>query len=341
MIMRIAALVSCLLGAGLSLASHYGWCSTDACVMYHKIKVYGIGVSLWGLAFFLGLAAVEVASWFTAAGSWLRTLMVAGALGGEAMLMYAQWVMDTYCAICLAVAGVVAVLVVLEVVRLNHVRRMAGAATRFVLSRGALIIAGLAVGFVLARPVPEMMAAGDDYPREELHALLADYPALGVQDAWPKVRVYSDYLCPWCRKQEPVINEILSRNLESLRVYFCDVPVHGKLSQFYITWFLACMLDEANTDEKLVQARELLFGFADDKVTDPGVILDAFDKQGISTSVDPEAIQAAYAAANMAADLDSVISTPTVVVEAKNGKRVILKGGFTAEELIKAIESSS
>jgi protein-disulfide isomerase len=335
----VLAYVLCATGIGLSLASHYGLCSTDACVMYDKVKVYGLSVSLWGVVFFCALAAVEGFSRFKAA-AWARTLMISGALGGEAILMYSQWAMGEYCAICLAVASVVVALAVLEAWRVFAKRKVPGSAARFALSRGGVVAAGLLAGLVLARPIPDIVVASDDFPRQELHSLLDTFPVLGSDDAWPMIRVYSDFLCPWCRKQEPIINEVLSQKLESLRIYFCDVPVHGKLSQFYITWFLACMLDDANTDRELVQAREMLFDYAEDKITDTAKILDSLKQAGITTTVVPEAIQAAYAAANKAADLEAILSTPTVVVEGKNGKRVILKSGFTAEELADAIENS-
>ena len=334
---RTAFFVLCAAGVVLSLAAHFGWCATDACTMYDKVRVYGIGVSIWGLAFFVIAAATEALSRFRPARV-ARTVLVAGAVGAEAVLLYTQWKFDEYCAICLGVAGVVLALGLVVAIRITSTTAAASRGRKKRLQVLSTLPA-LFVGILLAWPVQALVDPSGEYPRADIHAELEKIPYLGEEGAWPIVRVYSDYLCPWCRKQEPIINEVLGRNLDSIRIYFCDVPVHGKLSQFYISWFLAALVETGNGDRGLMQAREKLFELAEHKETDVAKIKAAYESLGVEAPVNTDAIQNAYAAANSAADLEPIVSTPTVVVEGKSGRRKILKGKFTEQELADAIQS--
>lgn len=323
-------------GILLSVLSFFGWCTLEGCTLLHGFKVYGIDVSLWGAAYFSLLLLLVFLSRYRWADL-TRTLMVAAGLGVEAVLIYVQWVMDNYCAVCMVVAFIVAALCLVELWRLLS-RRVAGNKRKVSAGfRAAIILMGVVLGVLAAQPVISGLHLDRLAELEESRAIYDDLPGIGKENGWPMIRVYSDYFCPYCQKVEPAVNEVLREHLDRSRVIFCDLPIHGNASKMYITFFLGVLLAD-NDQEKVLQAREVLFDLAEKKVLDSETVKERLAEAGIVLENDFEKISEVYEKCIALSYKDNVKATPTVVLESRFGDKMVLRGKQVDEDLSSGIK---
>jgi len=106
--------------AGAGLMAFYELCDTSC--TYLQGAFLGIDLKYIGIFFMAALLALNLPAfsrWGTAAGR-LRTMMLAGAVGGEAVLLRFQAVNDTYCPFCLAFGLTVTLLFIVNFPFMNR-----------------------------------------------------------------------------------------------------------------------------------------------------------------------------------------------------------------------------
>ncbi len=323
-----------LTGLSLSVASYLQWCSTQGCNRLHGAQLFGVNLSIWGMLFFLVLGILT----FLARGPWmnaLRRAALAGAVGAEVILVSIQWALKEVCLLCMGVGGVVAALGILELICMaaavhSRVVTTVSPSTRgWVAGRACLVLIGLAGGIFFTQPIK--------YEFVDAAVEMKGIPGVGKARGYPVMRIYSDYFCPACRLQEPVINAVVDETRGKARILFCDLPTHGTISKRYIGYFIACLLGD-NDDDGLLAARHSLFELAGEKVEAGSELEASLRECGVNVLLDGESIDQCFRKIRATAVEDGITSTPTVVIENRSGEKRVFKGRFSHEDLMSALE---
>jgi protein-disulfide isomerase/uncharacterized membrane protein len=336
---RSIYLLTATAGVVLSAASYFNWCVFEGCQTLHGTEAFGVPVSVWGVAFFSVVAFLALIPRLRGAGV-VRAFLLAAALGAEVVLVRIQVQLSDYCVVCLAITLVVLVLCALELLRFRSRRvqgRMAGPGGMIGLGLAA---AGFFSGYMAAGPVWTAIMPPVDYDRDQVRLELSKIPAIGPEGSWPVVRIYSDYLCPFCRKKEPEMLGVIEDYQDQARFYFLDLPTKGSASETYITMFLATLLGD-NDDAKILAARERLFFLADAQEGSASMLVSSLRSMGVAMLTESEPIETVYGAMLQMARIDGVTSTPTVIVEDRLGRRTVFKGRFEIADLVQAIEAAN
>jgi protein-disulfide isomerase len=328
-------------GLVLSGLSYLDWCSFEGCSKLHGAGIFDINLAVWGGLFFLSLGILTPfarAKWVSA----FRTTLLAGALGIEMTLLTIQWALKDVCPLCLGVGCVVLALCVVEAVDLFMIIRSLKpvvpfiARGRFIASRSFLGIVGLSLGMVASQGVKSELVADVVVQNVATEALLNPMPSVGKEGGYPIVRVYSDYFCPTCRRQEPVINEIIAGLADTARIYFCDLPTQGNRSRKYIAFFIASLLGENSTDQ-ILNARASLFELAGEQIDESNRLKRHLEEMGVRLHLDGPSIDGYFRTVQNLAAKDGVLTTPTVVVEGEDGGKKVFKGQFTKEAIFRSL----
>ena len=270
----------------------------------------------------------------------LRRAFLAGGIGAEVTLIHIQWIMPGICFVCLAVGSVVLVLGIVELMEIwAMVRTRPSSKGATVLWRPAaahtsLVVGALALGILLSLPAKDTLTASPTITTGET----ALVPGIGKKEGYPVMRIYSDYFCPTCRLQEPVINSVIDKVIGKARIVFCDLPTQGAISRKYIAYFIAGLIND-NDDQNLLRARESLFELAAENVQAGQQLQNTLQACGLNLNFDGQAIDRCFREIRALALQDGVTSTPTVVIESKNGQKQVFKADFNREELLAALES--
>jgi protein-disulfide isomerase len=332
-----------LAGLLLSVLSYYNWCSLAGCSRLHGVNIFFMSMELWGMLFFLLLAALTpLIRFFWLAA--LRTALLAGALGVEVTLLYIQWVLKDVCPLCLGVTAAVLALCVMEVARMRAAIRSPKPVATSLSKRNRLAcqtipaVAALVMGMLLTQPVKKEFIAGapETVTTVQTATPAEPVPCIGKKCGYPAVRIYSDYFCPSCRRQEPVINAVVTKVGDRAKVVFCDLPTHGKISKMYIACFIACLLG-GNSADHVLEARSSLFALAGEKVDAGTRLKDRLAELGVRMELDRECVNECFRAIRDLAISDGVLTTPTVVVENDAGEKCVFKGQFTEAQILSAL----
>jgi len=322
-------------GLILSILAHVDWCSLEGCGNLHGTGLFNISMSVWGIILFLTFAVLFHFDRFRLV-SYLKTALLASTLSVETILVYVQWMTKEFCPLCLGVTAIILTLCLKESYEMSLALRPLKTDLRFVTTRSFLIISGLAMGILVSQQMKQ--AIETDHPTFRLPKAWNAIPAIGKNDACPSIRIYSDYLCPGCRRQEGIINDIIEAVRDEARIYFCDLPTHGEMSRLYITSFLECAL-ENNSSENIVKARNLLFELAGQGVKDGDRIREGLEASGVAMNKDFTSIKECFTRLRAMAAEDGVRYTPTVVIETKDGQKIRFKGRFTTAQVVDALNS--
>ena len=196
---------------------------------------------------------------------------------------------------------------------------------------------GLAVGLIIAQQGVRIDLKSESMllPSESESAAML-VPGIIETGSRPVIRIYSDYLCATCRKQEDVIGEIITTASDEADIYFCDLPTHGRDSRIYISCFISSFLGDSSPDN-ILQARDILFELADCGIRDRTLIETTLQQNDICFKLDHEAINACYQVMKSLAATDNIHLTPTVVVEQTDGRKETFSSGFSKEEILNAL----
>ena len=322
-------------GLILSILAHVDWCSLEGCGNLHVTGLFNISMSVWGIILFLTFAVLFHFEKLTLV-SYLKTALLASTLGVETTLVYVQWMTKEFCPLCLGVTAIILTLCLKESYEMSLALRPLKTDLRFLTTRSCLIISGLAIGILVSQHMTQAIET-DDPTFRSVDASNA-VPSIGHKHAYPRIRIYSDYLCPGCRRQEGIINDIIEAVRDEARIYFCDIPTHGEMSRLYIGSFLACAL-ENNSSENIVNARNMLFELAGQGIKDGATIRQCLEANGVSMKGDFTSIKECFTRLRTLAAKDGVRYTPTVVIETKDGQKIRFKGRFTTAQVVDALNS--
>jgi hypothetical protein len=129
--------------AGIGLMVFYEACDTSCA--YLQGTLAGVDLKVVGVVFMAALLALIPfgSSRFSTPAGHLRTMMLAGALGGETLLVRFQIVHETFCPFCLAFGVCVVCLFVANFSRMNKLLMwmafLAGIGAFFLLFKGSVI----------------------------------------------------------------------------------------------------------------------------------------------------------------------------------------------------------
>jgi thiol:disulfide interchange protein DsbA len=168
------------------------------------------------------------------------------------------------------------------------------------------------------------------------YAAETQHPVFGNGMAKTEVIVYSDYLCPACRRSDVDINRALLGLQKSARIEFVDVPIH-KGSLDYSEVFLYAWFGFGNNLQKAVQVREALFQAAASKKPQSEIVSD-LKSRGIPVKVDQAGARDIFRSFyNPLLRKDGVRATPTVVI-VKDGNRKSYVGGNDIMKALKELQ---
>ncbi len=324
-----------LVGLALSLAALTDWCSTAGCQATKNGVLMGVVIPVWGTAYFSALFLLLTADRFMGAsfaGSAGAVLVALGA-GCDAALVLALLTAGVFCLVCLGIAMVMLALCGIEAFRAAKIlRTLSSGRISFLASWGILaataFLCGAAfVGYTYSAALPGFGS--------EAHAA-EPVPSIGKGQTC--IRIYSDYFCPGCRKQEKEISALtqaVQQRQKDCKICFIDVPIHGEATQNYSAYFAACYCADPSA-RNLLGARQVLFGLAEDKIDERMSIEQALKRANLRFNLDYGAIFQYFNEANRLIREDEIVSTPTVIIVRRNGKKVF-HGQIKKEEILGAL----
>jgi thiol:disulfide interchange protein DsbA len=289
----------------VGLEVYYSICG-GAC-SYLKGDLIGIPLQYVGMAF---MACAVLLSLFKA-DRLLLALFSAG-VGVEAYLVGFQIWHNTYCPYCLAFAGIVIILFLLNFDR----------------TKKWIAIISMALALILF----PLFFEGSLTPSYAQEAPVS-VPVFGQGKV--SVRIYSDYFCPPCRSMEPEVEPLILHLLKNKKINltFIDTPFY-QYSSLYARYYLYAVNEKREIGYALAVRNALIDG-ADKNISDPTRIEALLTEKGIKVKpFDPRPVFELY---GKALKEDEVKSTPTCVVE-RDGKKEKATGKFGIIRLLKSLK---
>jgi hypothetical protein len=258
---------------------------------YLKGDILGVDLKYLGIFY---MAVILFLAWFRK--PLLCLLLLSFGAGGEIFLVGYQVHSGVYCPYCLGFGATI----------------LLALAVNFERNRKALAALAAAAGLLFFL----LLFSGATTP---VYAAEPFMPAFGKGPI--EVRLYTDYFCEPCRKEEKeVISHITALvGKNRIRVLFIDTPIHRE-TVFYACYFLKAL--NAKMDfRKAVAARGALFEAAEQKIRSKEA-LEAFlkTKKIDVLPFDTEPILKIFG--NYLQE-DRINSTPTCVIVGPRGKQIL------------------
>ena len=337
-VLLLTALIGCIL-------SGFGICN-GACTDAANYRLFGLRFASVGVPFFV---FAILASCFrnrheqrqlqslcpsTTRRSYHRIFdfMLAGAVGAEYLFLYIQKnLIGHYCPICVVIAAAVGAATIIRVGEV--VMQKSKSPLRSVGKRSVLIALYVVFMLVVGYSGLTLAIAGTSNNAESGNSSTSQTRALS-EKIWlttpvkaSDVEVYfvTDWFCDFCRKSEPVIENMLPAVSKVARFTFLDDPIH-KESKNFIPFNVSLLL---NDKTRYSEGRKALLELAGKtKVPSYEMVKTAFEQKGItlhlanySDVVDLSDSTAAFLKRN------KVTMTPSVVVANRtNGESRVLSG---------------
>lgn len=315
-------------GLALALLSWTDLCSFSGCTDAHEYRFFGLQLQLVGTVYFVLLAITQLLPARWPLTGMLFTMLLGGGVGSELVLIHLQKnVIKAWCPLCLGIAAALFMLCIFSGIELfRGSRRLSTMKRSWFVSRGLILIAALAAGFMVSfAGIKKPEAAGMD-------------ATLGKQSAKMEIYFFSDWLCPICIKTEPVIDAIYPQLEKRAKIYFIDKPVH-KESMNFVPYHLSFLVHEKG---KYLQLRKALFDLA--KINKNPTLEDvkrAIAPLGVTyKQLSFMDVSQMMAKSQALSNEYKVTGTPTLVI--RNGARSkTLVGGrdITADNILKAMKS--
>jgi protein-disulfide isomerase len=182
--------------------------------------------------------------------------------------------------------------------------------------REALGLLGIGAGLLGAGLAPRSARAEDDEEKVLTEALVLrdpEIPVAGNVDGDITIVEWFDYNCPYCRKLEPELRQVVQDD-GKVRLVLKDWPILGPVSKVAARMALA-----AKYQDKFLQAHEAMIGVAS-KLTEPriGELLAAagvdIDRLNRDLTANAQAIDAILARNNDQATAFGFKGTPSFIV---------------------------
>ncbi len=236
------ALVGLCISVAIFLTFYHflGFCPEE-CKHGSEYTIYGISFDWFGILFFIPLAALYVASFsYPALYLWVG-LMFTLALGGEIVFIGVQkFMIGTWCPVCLGIAACVFI---------GSITNYYSTDYKGIKMKNILQASALCLGFIFA-----LMGITKIDAQEAAEASIKERIVFGQANSQIEMYIFTDWLCPACRKAEPSLVEIVKKFSPSTRITFVDHIVHPETVNF-IPYNLAFMV---NNKENYLQLRDIL-----------------------------------------------------------------------------------
>ncbi len=332
--------VAILIGIGLTLISWLGLCSS-ACAEAHKFHLLGLPFEIVGLIFFGILGISHLLSFWYSPFALMSGLMIFGALGAEMMFVIIQkTVIGSWCPVCLGIASAVLVLVILyttgyaiNLFELNKKDQREAIMENIWkgMSSLSMIFLGLFIAFVGITTHDELEAAQNT---------IKDQLAFGNLDSPIEVYLFTDWVCPACKKIEPSVERMAPRIMKEARLIFVDYAIHPETMNF-IPYNLSFIL---KNKQKYFELRRILTDLSK-KTRSPSEdeverAIALIGEKYHELNYSDVALATRYY--NTLAKQFGIDGTPTMVIintETKKGKKLIGKDEITELKVLRAIYS--
>lgn len=159
-------------------------------------------------------------------------------------------------------------------------------------------------------------------------------PLLGAEGAPVTIAVFSDFQCPFCKKVNETLKQLVQSNGKNLRIIHKNLPLPNHPQSFRAAQAAYC----AGAQHKFWEYHDLLFEHPND-LSDSSLKKSAaeigLDSQGFTSCLDAEASRNAVMKDLQEARRAGISSTPTFII---NGH--VLKGARNPEEFQALIDQS-
>lgn len=316
----------------LSWVSFLRLCS-EQCTEGHNYLLFGQHFEPIGLAFFTILGLLHVLQRKYAYLSQLEAILFSCALGAEFLFILVQkYSIGTWCPVCLGIAACVFIgtccFTAYDAKNTQREERM-----KFYKS-GIKNITAIVLGFFIA-----FMGVSKHDAMQAAQESVQDSLAFGNKNSKIEVYLFTDWMCPACRKLEPEMEHMAMAITSQAKLIFIDAVVHPETLNF-IPFNLSFMIHNKKEYFKL---RNMLTSIAKDtkEPTEKQIAAEAA-KFGV-IYIEPHYSDIALAVEyyKQLGEKFEIKSTPTMVFvnrEAKKGKRLIGDAEITKENIAKTLE---
>lgn len=317
----------------LTTLSFLRLCS-QACSEGHNYFLLGMSFETMGFIFFGILGILHLYRKRTPIVRNLEFLAFSSALGAEMVFIGVQkYLIGTWCPVCLTIASCVLIGVISCAV--TEIHKNQGENIMVFLKSGLTNLTALAVGFFVAFmgiSKHDAMQAAEQSVQERL--------AFGNTGSPIEAYLFTDWLCPACKKIEPRVEELERIISPQAQLTFVDEAIHPEslnFTPFNISFLL-------NNKSQYFKLRQMLTAISlRTKTPTEAQIEQEAAKIGVKF------VDAHYSDISLAVeyykkliDRFKVDSTPTLIIinsQTKKGKKLEGDTEITKENVIKAIEA--
>ena len=327
---RLYVLILLTIGLVLSIISATDLCNFGGCTETHQYRLMGLSFPAVGVTFFTLAGVLTALSTRFSAAALLSNLLLAGAGGAEInMILLQKNVIKAWCPVCLAIAALIYLLIVTDLVRyfINRKEKIC------MYQKSAFKPLSIVVVALFSFIVTFSGIAKPDAAASQLNL------SLGNQQSKVEIYLFSDWLCPVCIKVESVIEPLYPTLSNKTKMFFVDKIIHPEATNF-VPYHLSFAAYEK---DKYPQLRKALFTVAQ-KTKNP-------TNDDIMAAVAPQKI--AYKQLSFLdvtqqmgnsiklAEQFRVNSTPTLIIRnSKTNKMKVLVGSgeITSAQILKGIK---
>ncbi len=231
-LLYILAGLGIILGFALTVFQTLNLC-TEACAAVHNYRLHGMKFEIIGMIFFPLLFIFHIFSRYNKAANLIAGLMLAGALGAEIMFVLAQkFIIGHWCPICLSIAGVVGFIALMYIIDyLFHLTTLNNEGNRreFMQKIWKAVTSGivLILGFLFA-----FTGIAQSNPLQAEENSIKDSISFGNKKSPVEIYLFTDWVCPACRKAEPALVKMMPKILPQAKITFVDYAIHPSTLNF-------------------------------------------------------------------------------------------------------------
>jgi protein-disulfide isomerase/uncharacterized membrane protein len=326
-------------GITLTIVSWLELCSSS-CTQAHDFRLFGQKFEVFGLIFFAAVSVFHLLTRWNPIYRFINGLLIASGIGAEFVFILIQKkVIGSYCPICLSIAGSLLLLAIFYTMDFfNHTYQIHKKINQEAvmdniwktISSVSMVFVGVLIAFVGITKV-DPLEAKEESIKEQI--------AFGKKDSPIEAYLFTDWVCPACKKLESNIDQLVEEIAKKGSFVFVDYAIHSETMNF-MPYNLSF---EIHNKPKYFQLRDILKRLSD-KTKSPTEeqVEKAIAPLGVSyKELNYSDVALATRYFNKLADQFKVQGTPTLVIinkETKKGKRLVGIEEITPIKAQKAID---